>query len=39
MTTEDAIKSINRAIGVGDRKVTNKVINRPLVYPHKEQQK
>lgn len=37
MTVEEAIKSINKAIGVGDRKVTNKVITKPLVYPHREQ--
>lgn len=37
MTTEEAIASINRAIGVGQRKVTNTVCNRKLIYPHKEQ--
>ena len=30
------IQSINRAIGVGQRKVTGDVINRKLIYPHKE---
>jgi hypothetical protein len=37
MTTDEAIKSINRAIGVGQRKVTGEVINRKLVYPHRNQ--
>lgn len=36
MTTE---QSINKAIGVGQRKVNNVVYNHKLVYPHKEQQK
>lgn len=36
MTTEEAIAAINQAIGVGQRKVTNKVITKPLIYPYKE---
>ena len=30
------IQSINRAIGVGQRRVTGDVINRKLIHPHKE---
>jgi hypothetical protein len=35
MSLEDKTKWINIAIGVGQRKVTGKVITQPLVYPYK----
>ena len=34
MTLEESLKSINRAIGVGERKASSEVITRPLLYPH-----
>jgi hypothetical protein len=34
MTVEEALKSINRAIGVGERKVTVHPYTKKLVYPH-----
>ena len=33
--TSRQIQSINRAIGVGQRKVTGNVITRKLIYPHR----